>query len=54
MPDRQGGRDKSVPRPYETDPFHPLSSTYKTVVPISIYIEQSSGYFFHMVRLDVY
>ena len=25
--DRQGGRDKSAPRPYETDPIHPLSST---------------------------
>ena len=25
--DRQGGRDKSTPRP-ETDPIHPLSSTH--------------------------
>ena len=24
--DRQGGRDKSAPRPYVTDPFHPLNS----------------------------
>ena len=27
-PDRQGGKDKSAPKPYETDPIHPLSSTY--------------------------
>ena len=26
--DRQGGRDKSAPRPYETDPIHPLSSIH--------------------------
>ena len=24
---RQGGREMSAPRPYETDPFHPLGST---------------------------
>ena len=27
--DRQGGRDKSALRPYETDPIHPLSSTHR-------------------------
>ena len=27
--DRQGGRDKSAPRPHETDPIHPLSSTHR-------------------------
>ena len=26
---REGGRDKSAPRPYETDPIHPLSSTHR-------------------------
>ena len=26
---RQGGREMSAPRPYETDPFHSLSSIYK-------------------------
>ena len=26
---REGGRDKSAPRPYETDPIHPLSSNYR-------------------------
>ena len=26
--DMQGGRDKSAPRPYETDPIHPLSSIH--------------------------
>ena len=26
---RQGGREMSAPRPYVTDPFHPLSSIYK-------------------------
>ena len=26
---REGGRDISAPRPYETDPFHPFSSTHK-------------------------
>ena len=25
--DRQGGRDKSAPRPFETDPIHPPCST---------------------------
>ena len=25
---REGGRDKSAPRPYETDPIHPLSSIH--------------------------
>ena len=25
---REGGRDKSAPRPYETDPIHPLSSIF--------------------------
>ena len=26
---RQGGREMSAPRPYETDPFHSLSSIHK-------------------------
>ena len=26
---REGGRDKSAPRPHETDPIHPLSSTHR-------------------------
>ena len=26
---REGRRDKSAPRPYETDPIHPLSSTHR-------------------------
>ena len=25
---RQGGREMSAPRPFETDPFHPLGSIY--------------------------
>ena len=27
--DTQGRRDKSAPRPYETDPIHPLNLTYR-------------------------
>ena len=27
-PIRQGGREMSAPRPYETDPFHPLCSVH--------------------------
>ena len=26
---REGGRDKSAPRPYETYPIHHLTSTYR-------------------------
>ena len=48
--DRQGGRYKSAPRPYETAPIHPLSSK---IVPISIYIELFFRYFLHVVRSGV-
>ena len=45
---RQGGREMSAPRPYETDPFHPLGSTL-TKKSFSIYIEKCTSYFFHVV-----
>ena len=34
----QGGRDKSAPRPYETDPIHPLCSSHSSYQFIYIYI----------------
>ena len=52
--DRQGGRDKSAPRPYQTDPIHPLSSTFRKYQSRYIYIEQSSRYFLHVARSGVY
>ena len=34
--DRQTGRDKSAPRPYKTDPIHPLSSIHRQYQFLSI------------------
>ena len=51
--DRQGVRDQPAPRPYETYPIHPLSSTHNSIY-FYIYIEQSSRYFLHVVRSGVY
>ena len=34
---RQGGRELSAPRPYVTDPFHPLSSIYNMKQFVYIY-----------------
>jgi len=48
--DRQGGRDKSAPRPYERDP----TQLYSWIMPISISVEQSFRYFRHMVGSGVY
>ena len=49
-PIRQGGRDMSAPRPYETYPFHsPALFTLNTRINFYIYIQSCSSYFFHVV-----
>ena len=35
--DRQGGRDKSAPRPFVTDPIHPPNSSYSQYQLLSLY-----------------
>ena len=48
-PIRQGGRDMSVPRPYQTYPFHsPALFTLNTRINFYIYTKLFS-YFFHVV-----
>ena len=41
----------SVPRLYETDPFHPLAlfTPYTYINLISIYVQNCAGYFFHVI-----
>mgnify|MGYP000654054401 CR=1 FL=1 len=49
-PIRQGGREMSAPRPYETDPFHPPALfRHPTIPSIDIYMLEFWRYFFLMV-----
>ena len=49
---RQGGREMSAPRPYVTDPFRPLNSINNWQQ--SLYIQQHSSYFLHVVVASKY
>ena len=47
---RQGEREISAPRPYETYPFHPQSSALKLYCyEFFIYMQKSFYHFFHVV-----
>ena len=49
---RQWGREMSAPRPYVTDPFHPLGSISKNKSFLYIY-QSVTSYLFHVVRKSV-
>ena len=55
-PIRQGGREMSAPRPYETDPFHPPCSAHIPYYNQFLYIFKtvpviSSMWYLHCVQL---
>jgi len=49
---RQWGRERSAPRLYLTNPFHPLGSNHNYKL-FFLYMEKHTSYFFHVVRGSV-